>query len=284
VDGEGRRRPDVALIVVSNFLSNAAKNHLESFKRNNKPSFKLKVWERPDLERFTLGKALLLRKYDLCGDFEFLDILHPAHVEYLRHPPINTFDYFFEVLDRLDPAERRSFFTGSFMLIINPEFETATDSKRQTFGELAKGKITYTEFRKRCYEEAQYLSQHFLIQAIMFHELTGAFGCADRTDVQRVRKNMKRSLSFFEAKLKRPHPDPETIQGCIDQMKESLENIEERTAANYERYCAFCEKVVAPLLEEQLPVPPDVRKLAAEEEAYARKHGGAQASPGDPAV
>src|SRR5947208_11260223 len=40
-------RPDVVLIIASNFLSNAAKNFLESYARSNKPSFKIKVWERP---------------------------------------------------------------------------------------------------------------------------------------------------------------------------------------------------------------------------------------------
>src|SRR5205823_1171452 len=49
-------RPDVLLIIASNFLSNGAKIFLESYARNNKPSFKIKIWERPDLERLVLGK------------------------------------------------------------------------------------------------------------------------------------------------------------------------------------------------------------------------------------
>jgi Restriction endonuclease len=93
-------RPDVVLIIASNFLSNPAKSNLEIFERNNKPSFKIKVWERPKLEQFTLRKPLVMRKYGLGGEFEFLNILHPAHVAYLRHPPINTLTYFFELLDK----------------------------------------------------------------------------------------------------------------------------------------------------------------------------------------
>jgi hypothetical protein len=263
-------RPDIALIIASNFLSNQAKNHLETFQRNNKPSFKIKIWERPDLERFTLGKPLVMRKYDLGGEFEFLNILHPAHVAYFRHPTINTLDYFFGLLDKLEPEERRSFFCGSFMAIINPEFEEAADPKRQTLGELAKGKIDYTEFRKKFYEAAHEISPHFLIQAVVFHELSAAFSCADKTSIEQTKENMKQSISFFEAKLKRPHPDPETVQGCIDQLKETVEDIEERTAKNYERYCLFCDKVVAPLFEEEFPMPKDVQRMIEEEEAYAR--------------
>src|SRR5206468_4645545 len=131
-------RPDVALIIASNFLSNAAKNFLESYQRNNKPSFKIKIWERPNLERFVLGKPLVMRKYNLGGEFEFLNILHPAHVTYLRNPPLNTLDYFFNVLDGLEHSERSSFLFGAFLHIINPEFVEATDPKRQTLGDLAK--------------------------------------------------------------------------------------------------------------------------------------------------
>jgi Restriction endonuclease len=58
-------RPDVALFLVSGFLSNPSKNYLESYKRNNKPPFKIKYWEKPQLERMTTRKMTLLRKHDL---------------------------------------------------------------------------------------------------------------------------------------------------------------------------------------------------------------------------
>src|SRR6266436_4717414 len=49
-------RPDVALFIVSGFLSNPAKDYLEAYKRNNRPPFKIKYWERPQLERMTRRK------------------------------------------------------------------------------------------------------------------------------------------------------------------------------------------------------------------------------------
>jgi hypothetical protein len=57
-------RPDVALFVVSNFLSNASKDYLDNYRRNNRPPFKIKYWEKPRLERMV--KARLVRKYDLA--------------------------------------------------------------------------------------------------------------------------------------------------------------------------------------------------------------------------
>src|SRR5260221_472701 len=58
-------RPDNHLIIASNFLSNPTKDHLESYTRNNIPTFRIKYWEKPDLERLSLDKPRLLRKYKL---------------------------------------------------------------------------------------------------------------------------------------------------------------------------------------------------------------------------
>ena len=60
-------RPDVALFMVSNFLSNSAKDYLETYQRNNKPSFKIRWWERPQLVRMLRKKMALQRKYDLTN-------------------------------------------------------------------------------------------------------------------------------------------------------------------------------------------------------------------------
>ncbi len=61
-------RPDKLLIIASNFLSNPTKDHLESYTRNNIPTFRIKYWEKPDLERLSLDKPRLLRKYKLVND------------------------------------------------------------------------------------------------------------------------------------------------------------------------------------------------------------------------
>jgi len=40
-------RPDVALVIASNFLSNPAKEYLDTYRSNNRPSFKIRYWEKP---------------------------------------------------------------------------------------------------------------------------------------------------------------------------------------------------------------------------------------------
>jgi len=58
-------RPDVAVFAVSNFLSNPAKDYIESYRRNNRPPFKIRYWEKPQLVRMAARKILLQRKYGL---------------------------------------------------------------------------------------------------------------------------------------------------------------------------------------------------------------------------
>lgn len=61
-------RPDGIIFIVSNFLSNPAKDYLETYRRNNKPPFKIKFWERPMLEKLSKNKISLLRKYNLISE------------------------------------------------------------------------------------------------------------------------------------------------------------------------------------------------------------------------
>ncbi len=58
-------RPDVWLIIASNFLSNPTKNLLEDFRRNHTPTFRIRYWEKPNLEKLTHDKIDLLRKYKI---------------------------------------------------------------------------------------------------------------------------------------------------------------------------------------------------------------------------
>lgn len=61
-------RPHVALIIVSHFLSNPAKDYLQSYQRNRHPPFKIKVWERPKLEQLARRRLRLLRKFNLSDE------------------------------------------------------------------------------------------------------------------------------------------------------------------------------------------------------------------------
>src|SRR5712691_2194338 len=61
-------RPDTALFIVSNFLSNGAKDYLDAYRMNQKPAFKIKVWERPTLEKLAGARIALVRRHNLVDE------------------------------------------------------------------------------------------------------------------------------------------------------------------------------------------------------------------------
>src|SRR6266702_3856266 len=83
-------RPDKLVIIASNFLSNPSKDFLESYIRNNKPRFKIKIWEKPHLEKLSSNKTELLRKYG---------VIPPAPPEYRFQIAEGTFISYRQLLD-----------------------------------------------------------------------------------------------------------------------------------------------------------------------------------------
>lgn len=60
--------PHTALFIISGYLSNPAKEYLEKYKRNRKPPFNIKMWEKPVIEKLCRNKRALLRKHDLIAE------------------------------------------------------------------------------------------------------------------------------------------------------------------------------------------------------------------------
>ncbi|MET9342684.1 restriction endonuclease [Nonomuraea sp. NPDC003804] len=59
----GAERADVALINASNYLSNPCKDFLKQHERNNRPPYRIKYWERPNLERLLEGRDEFILRY-----------------------------------------------------------------------------------------------------------------------------------------------------------------------------------------------------------------------------
>lgn len=62
------KSPSVLLFIISNFLSNSAKDFLEEYRRTRVPKFRIKVWEKPQLLKLTSKKRFLLDQYGLLPD------------------------------------------------------------------------------------------------------------------------------------------------------------------------------------------------------------------------
>ncbi|MEU5508132.1 restriction endonuclease [Streptomyces fungicidicus] len=59
-------RADVALVVASNYLSNPCKDFIATYRGNNRPSFRIKYWERPSLRKLLEGKEVFLSRIELA--------------------------------------------------------------------------------------------------------------------------------------------------------------------------------------------------------------------------
>jgi Restriction endonuclease len=69
-------RADVALIVASNYLSNPCKDFLRAYETNNRPHFRIRYWERPNLQRLLEGREEFVNRYlraNMRTEAEILD-------------------------------------------------------------------------------------------------------------------------------------------------------------------------------------------------------------------
>ncbi|MDP2674560.1 MAG: restriction endonuclease [Dehalococcoidia bacterium] len=87
-------RPHTALVIASNFLSNPAKDYLRDYELNNRPPFRIKYWERPQLNRLTRDKREFLERFMVGGvrtqaeilaaEQEFFDrVWHERHLVFM---------------------------------------------------------------------------------------------------------------------------------------------------------------------------------------------------------
>ena len=246
-------KPDTLLIIASNFLSNPTKDYLKILERENKPRFKLKVWERPDIERLTLGKSRLLRKYNVVGDFPFLSILHPAHLLYIKGLQFNSMDYFFEVTNSLDPDRRDQIFSWVYEPIIQPRYRRPiTHSER--IKDLRIDPVSYEIFKNKCYEmvEKGAIDQLLLIFLIVNWVLHGQLGISDVTSVDEVVDRMRGAQQFFQRQTEEQTQNTADLERLIEFIEERILNAQNNTSQNYELYTYFCDAVVSKLLVENI--------------------------------
>jgi len=90
-------RPHAVLFVISGFLSNPAKEFLRDYESNNRPPFRIKTWEQPQLERLAGSNADLLARFlltDMRPESEVLEAESKFFdlVWHERHQMIRTRD------------------------------------------------------------------------------------------------------------------------------------------------------------------------------------------------
>lgn len=245
------KKPDKLLIIVSNFLSNPTKDFIEELKQN-KPSYKIEVWERPDIERLTSGMSVLLRKYKIGGDFPFLSLMHPAHLAYLHSIPINTLDYLFGCLDGLEEEKREHFVGWVTEIILQPRYREPITGK-ESMASLRIDEVNYEVFKKKCYEiiGTGVIDQMILTYFIVSFTLQSFFKVGDINEIDTVVTRYKGFIKYLEGEIKKRPSEKERLTRMIEHNQEDIKIIPARIKRNYEEYVYFCEHVISKLLAEQ---------------------------------
>lgn len=260
------KKPDKVLIIASNFFSNPAKNDLKDYIKENKPSFKIKIWENPDLKKLALNKRNLLRKYKITNsDFSFLNLMHPAHIEYVKDHPTITLNYFFIILDNLDPEKRDKILEMTYYAVIKHLYKDPITGKDIDSSNI-QSKISYEQFKIKTYYLSRHVEEYFLLFSIVSFTLSFLFKLGDKTSnksdesfrslVEFTEKIKSKEIVFDDAEFKKMGIDPNDVEGSCDKRIESIRkdmcNIPSRQEEGYELYIYFCDKVVNEMFKRDL--------------------------------
>jgi len=247
-------RPDVLLLIASNFFSNSTKKYLATYKESNRPSFKILYWELPTLEKLAATHSILLRKYRISGEFPFLAIMHPTHIASLRDMPINSLKYFFDCLDELPAKKRDAMFGSAYFFLIHPRFHRPVTGY-ETMEELRIDRVDYFAFKQRCYQIVQtgLLLEMLLVHLIVSSTLDELFRLGDTTSIDTA---MLRMAKIAESFRRHSEESPEERDFLLDMAEDAArrrEQMPQVTTECYELYTYFCEHVLEKLrLEEHL--------------------------------
>ena len=223
------KRPNKVLIIVTNFLSNPCKDYVENYISENNPPFKIKYWELKDLEKITLGQSLLLTKYNISDRLDFVKLMHPTHLQYIRTHKLNTLDYFFEIIDKLNSEKRDEIFGWLYLYLTNDD--------------------SYDNFKRECYILESKV-KIYLANYIIDTTLKILFSRGDTTT-----EDISILLTEFLLELMRKELNEDEDAKNYKEKAKILKGIEETDISdsiekNYLLYTFFCEEVLPKLIAE----------------------------------
>lgn len=238
-------RPNVLLIIVSNWLSNPTKNYLDDYINNNKPIFRIKVWENKDIENLIINKIDIQKKYSIDCEISFLKYINKYHLIYSLKPQMNTYNYLIELMDQLDQDMRDKAFDMVYFSVIKPRFREPVD-KHEKIGDLIIDKVDYSSFRKKI------LDSHFIeyeISWIVCSMLSWAFHQGDISSIDyAINKNKELIENLKKDDLK---VDEIEKQNFIKKIEDITDNIPSKIENNYKIYNYICENLIRKLLSEK---------------------------------
>lgn len=250
------KRPDRVLIIASNFLSNQCKNFLDEYVRENKPPFKIKTWEKKDLERLTQGQSLLLKKYNVGYDFSFIYIMHPNHLLYIKDLHTFTLDSFFKFMDGVEATKRDKILDYAYTLIIKPRFRKPTTIK-ETWEDLLIDEVSYENFKSKCYETEKQNKNISVATYVTDIVLKTCFGLGDTTTLDQSIKNLESLRESLQNRLLKEkglenNSSAKIIESALEKINRQLDNMADQNEEYRFLYNFFCENALSFLFAEEM--------------------------------
>jgi hypothetical protein len=252
------KRPDVLLVIASNFLSNSTKNYLDDYKKENRPPYHLKIWELKDIEHLTTGLQDLRAKYELPTEIPYLNILNKYHIAYIASLQINSAEFLIEVMDALNAAHRDRAFEMLYHEVVRPKYRQPASGK-ETLAELKIDQDDYPAFREKILISAESQSPGYIQQIISFG-LAYLFQFANTTAIPEFIKRNEDIAEEFEARSRNPGVSDEKRSRFMKMAalpRKLASEMPQRTARYYETYQYICENMIKKLLNEKMYPPKD---------------------------
>lgn len=244
------------VIIVSNFLSNSAKDMINNFIEKNKPRFKISVWERPKLEVLTKNMNSLLRKHNIIYRDDILDYINPYHIEYIKTDPYNKLNAFFKYFNRLDGNTRDrivDFLALKYLKdFFSPEV-TIYSNRDNTYNELLK---TFNKISNITSEDVVVSS---ITSTVLNYYLSSGNPSSiepEIIEIENYLKNEHYAIGFAYAKSYEYGYEHEDDEYIITQGKKAFEEfiqvkisgVEPSKRMHYSIYNEFCDIVLKNLI------------------------------------
>ena len=204
-------------------------------------------------ETILQGKPLLLNRYNLLDELNYIQIMHPAHLTYIQGVHYNTMDYFFECLDELDELKRNEITHFLWFIIIRPR-RRIPKTGRKSLDEIYIDKVDYYSFKDKCYETVErgkfdrLCFTYFLVSYI----LQSLFSSGDITKIEERVRGEKQLIESLNALDSRIELDKKSLTSGISLHMEIIRELPEQINTGYELYLFFCENILEKLLVEDL--------------------------------
>ena len=231
-------RPDVLLIIASGYLSNQCKTYLTDYKENNKPPFKIHIWERKNLDTLSSGNMQLRSKYGLTKELPYMKLINNYHAAYSLKSNYNSLPFFLAALEELDGQLRTEVFYETFFETIKPRFREPVNDQESP-NDCMLDKVDYYSYKKKLLNSGP-ISSRYVVSTVTL-ALASFFTGSDITVIKNVQANWD---AFIQ------HATSLKDEQELTFFKEKRDSIEREVNYRYERYNHFCNTFVKKLLSE----------------------------------